>query len=68
MRTDPVFGLPFPLSCSGVPSELLDPSSSWADKADFHNTQTELAGLFKDNFAKYASECTPEVVACGPKA
>ena len=30
--------------------------------------QAELAGLFKDNFAKYASECTPEVVACGPKA
>ena len=39
MRTDPVFGLPYPLSCPGVPSELLDPSSSWADKADFHQTQ-----------------------------
>jgi len=39
VRTDPVFGLPYPLSCPGVPSELLDPSSSWADKADFHQTQ-----------------------------
>ena len=31
-------------------------------------TQAELAGLFKDNFAKYATACTAEVVACGPKA
>ena len=36
--------------------------------AHVYYLQAELAGLFKDNFAKYASECTPEVVACGPKA
>ena len=66
-QTDPVFGLPFPLSCPGVPSDLLDPSSSWADKADFRRTQAELAALFSKNFTKYASACTAEVVACGPK-
>jgi hypothetical protein len=33
-----------------------------------HCLQAELAGLFSANFTKYASECTPEVVACGPKA
>jgi len=66
-QTDAVFGLPFPLSCPGVPSELLDPSSSWADKADFQRTQAELAVLFSKNFTKYASECTADVIACGPK-
>jgi phosphoenolpyruvate carboxykinase (ATP) len=67
-QTDAVFGLPFPLSCPGVPSELLDPSSSWADKADFQRTQAELATLFSKNFTKYAPECSAEVIACGPKA
>merc|ERR1719174_2473569 len=67
-RTDPVFGLPYPVSCAGVPSELLDPSSSWADKADFQRTQAELAALFAKNFTKYAAECSAEVIACGPKA
>ena len=67
-QTDAVFGLPFPTSCPGVPSELLDPSSSWADKADFRRTQAELAALFVKNFTKYASECSAEVIACGPKA
>jgi phosphoenolpyruvate carboxykinase (ATP) len=67
-RTDPIFGLPFPVSCPGVPSELLDPSSSWADKAEFGKTQAELAALFHKNFDKYASECSAEVIACGPKA
>jgi phosphoenolpyruvate carboxykinase (ATP) len=66
-RTDPIFGLPFPVSCPGVPSELLDPSSSWADKAEFGKTQAELAALFHKNFDKYASECSAEVIACGPK-
>jgi phosphoenolpyruvate carboxykinase (ATP) len=66
-RTDPVFGLPYPVSCPGVPSELLDPSSSWADKADFQRTQAELADLFVKNFDKYASEAKPEVIACSPK-
>lgn len=67
-QTDAVFGLPFPTSCPGVPSELLDPSSSWADKADFRRTQEELAALFATNFTKYAAECSAEVIACGPKA
>ena len=39
-----------------MPSELLDPSSSWADKADFAATQKQLAELFQKNFAKYAAQ------------
>jgi phosphoenolpyruvate carboxykinase (ATP) len=63
---DPVFRLAYPTSCPNVPAELLDPSSSWADKADFASTQSELAGLFRSNFAKYEEHASPEVLAQGP--
>ncbi len=29
---DPVFGLATPLSCAGVPSEILNPRNTWQDK------------------------------------
>merc|ERR550514_862250 len=70
LRTDPVFRLKYPVACPhsdvAVPSSLLDPSSSWADQADFAATQAELAVLFQKNFDKYADQCKPEVIACGP--
>jgi len=66
LKTDPVFRLKYPASCPNVPSELLDPSSSWQDKAEFASTQAELATLFKKNFDKYADRAKPEVIACGP--
>jgi len=65
-RVDPVFRLKYPQSCPGVPSELLDPSASWTDKAEFAATQADLAMLFAKNFAKYAAQAKPEVIACGP--
>ena len=68
VRQDPVFRLHYPTSCPNVPSDLLDPSSSWADKGEFSRTQAELAGLFQANFVKYADQCTPEVIAQGPEA
>ena len=65
-ENDPVFRLTYPKSCPGVPSELLDPASSWADKTEFKEVQHELAGLFEKNFAKYASQAPAEVIAQGP--
>jgi len=63
---DPVFRLSYPTSCPNVPPELLDPSSSWADKDAFSATQAELAQLFRNNFEKYAAQATAEVLAQGP--
>ena len=51
-----------------MPAALLDPASSWADKAEFASTQAELASLFRANFNKYADQCTAEVIAQGPDA
>lgn len=64
---DPVFGVMTPKSCPGVPSELLDPAKSWADPAEFRATQSELAGLFAENFTKYQSEVADDVCQQGPK-
>ena len=64
--SDPIFGFKVPLSCDGVPSELLDPSSSWPSREEYMSKYRQLATRFVDNFKKYASECPPEVVEAGP--
>jgi phosphoenolpyruvate carboxykinase (ATP) len=65
---DPVFGFEVPTSCPGVPSEILIPRNTWSDKADYDATAKKLAGLFADNFAKYADGASAEVKAAGPAA
>ena len=65
--TDPVFGLQVPLSCPGVPSEILLPRNTWQDKAAYDRQAQKLAGLFRDNFRKYESHVDAEVIAAGPK-
>ncbi len=52
---DPVFGVEIPSAVEGVPSELLVPENSWADKKQFKKQQLLLAGSFRDNFKKYKS-------------
>jgi len=65
--TDPIFKLSYPTKCPGVPDEVLDPSRSWAQRAEFEATQSDLAELFEANFAKYAAMATAEVLAQGPR-
>ena len=65
MRVDPVFGLRVPGSCPGVPSGVLDPRSTWKDRAAYDRTARTLAGMFHENFAQYADQVTPEVRAAG---
>jgi phosphoenolpyruvate carboxykinase (ATP) len=59
--TEPAFGLHIPVSCPEVPSEILNPRNSWADKE-----AAELAGRFEANFAKF--DASDEIRAAGPKA
>ena len=64
---DPVFKLRYPKHCDGVPPELLDPASAWADKAEFARIQADLAGRFAANFTKYADRVSDAVAAQGPR-
>ena len=67
MGTTPYFGLKFPKSCTGVPSDILEPQNAWKDKAAFSKTAQNLAGQFLKNFEQYASAANEEILAAAPK-
>ena len=67
-RRHPVFNLEMPVSCPGVPSEVLDPRSTWADKTAYDAQAKKLAGMFTENFKTFEGQVDPAVVAAGPKA
>lgn len=64
---DPHFGFQVPLSCPGVPSELLVPKHTWDNVVAFDATMQKLVRLFKENFKKYEQGVDPAIVAAGPK-
>jgi phosphoenolpyruvate carboxykinase (ATP) len=60
-----IFKFLVPTEVAGVPSELLDPRNSWADKQAYDRQARHLAQLFIDNFNRYQN-VTPAVLAAGP--
>ena len=66
-QTDPVFGLHVPVSVPGVPSEILTPRNTWADKDAYDAQAAKLAGMFKENFEKFADQVPDGVKAAGPR-
>lgn len=66
-KTDPVFGFSVPASCDGVPEHILNPADSWPSKANYMQKYKELASRFIENFKKYEENCSPEVMAAGPR-
>ena len=63
---DPIFGLAVPVACPDVPSELLIPRHTWRDREAYDRTAKKLAGMFRQNFEKFAGEVAEEVRAAGP--
>jgi phosphoenolpyruvate carboxykinase (ATP) len=64
---DPVFGFEVPLTCPGVPTEVLNPRNTWADKQAYDEKAKYLAGLFTKNFEKYAEGVQEEIRKAGPR-
>ena len=64
--TDPVFHLAVPNCCPNVPEKILQPEQTWSDPAAYHAAANKLAGLFQQNFQKYAEKASPETKAAGP--
>jgi phosphoenolpyruvate carboxykinase (ATP) len=66
MQQDAIFGLNIPVSCPDVPSAVLDPASTWADKAAYEARATHLAALFHQNFAQYSAGVAEAICAAAP--
>lgn len=66
-KAHPTFGVLIPQSVPNVPSEILNPRDTWADKEAYDKKANELAQLFVKNFDKYASQANDEILAAAPK-
>jgi len=65
---DPIFNLDIPVSCPGVPDDVLTPRTTWADGAAYDAQAGKLARMFVENFKAFEQGVGAEVVAAGPKA
>lgn len=66
-KEHPVFGLHMPTAIEGVPSEVLDPRTTWTDGAAYDAQAKKLAGMFRENIVKFGDAVTPAILAAGPK-
>ncbi len=64
---DPVFGFNVPKSSPGVPEDVLYPARSWPSQGDYDNKYGQLAARFIDNFKKFKSKSSQDVISAGPK-
>ena len=63
----PIFGMMMPDECPNVPSEILNPRNTWADKVAYDAMAKNLAEQFIKNFEKYASGANEKILASAPK-
>jgi phosphoenolpyruvate carboxykinase (ATP) len=63
----PVFGMLMPTSCPDVPAQILNPRNTWADKDLYDSKAKSLGAEFINNFKKYASGVSEEILAAAPK-
>jgi phosphoenolpyruvate carboxykinase (ATP) len=64
---DERFGFQIPKTCGNVPSEILNPKSTWKDPDAYEATAKKLANMFHDNFQQYTDQAHADIIAAGPK-
>ena len=64
---DPIFRVAVPVSCPDVPSEFLQPRTTWQDQAAYDRQARKLAAMFAENFARYQDGVAETVRAAGPR-
>ena len=66
-ETDPIFGLAIPKKISDVPDDVLNPRTTWPDKAAYDTQARKLADMFRKNFEKFGDFATEAVKRAGPR-
>ncbi len=64
---DAVFGLAMPTAVAGVPSEVLDPRTTWSDPAAYDVQAAKLASMFRENIKKFGTAVADSILAAGPR-
>lgn len=67
-KHDDVFNLDIPQSCPDVPSEIMNPRDTRADKDAYDAQAKKLAKMFQENFEKKYPNMPENIKAAGPKA
>ena len=62
-----LFNLEVPQSCPDVPSEIMNPRDTWADKAAYDEAAKNLAHEFYQNFTTKYPNMPKHIVDAGPK-
>jgi phosphoenolpyruvate carboxykinase (ATP) len=65
-RKDPNFGFDVPVEMPGI-TNILDPRSTWDDKAEYDRTAAKLVDLFIENFAQFEDQVDEGVRQAAPK-
>lgn len=66
-EASPVFGVMIPKEVPNVPSEVLNPRTTWKDKNKYDEKSNFLAQKFIDNFEKFKANATEEILSGAPK-
>jgi len=56
-----------PRAIQGVPNTVLTPRATWSDGAAYDAQAKKLAGMFKENFAKFEKFVPESVRNAGPQ-
>ena len=62
---DPNFGLSVPEACPDVPTEVLNPKTTWADQQAYDDTAREVARRFESNFSQFEGHVDDKIKAAG---
>lgn len=63
----PIFGFSIPKEVPGVPSEVLNPKNTWANKSEYDSKLNSLAEAFVKNFAQFEAIADEETKNAAPK-
>ncbi len=65
-KSHPIFNLDVPVSCPGVPDDVLDPQATWTDPDEYDEHARELARMFVKNFERFRDSVPPDILEAAP--